>query len=254
LPASSLSPLTVFALVASLAAHGGAAMYMAGQQASAPAESSAVVTSIEVETIALPEPAQPEVPPNVVPEPTPPAPAASAPAESARVHVAVLRPAPTESAPTPVKDPAPIAAAANVLTAPGDDSPHFAMVLGAGAVNPGGLTRAGGGGGAAPSGAAAASDGPFAADGVDKLAHLESGPAPAYPADARDNGVEADVPLDIVVDENGRVTDVRPTRHLGYGLDEAAAAAIRGYRFSPAMRGGRPVKVRMRWTVVFRLS
>jgi outer membrane biosynthesis protein TonB len=39
----------------------------------------------------------------------------------------------------------------------------------------------------------------------------------------------------------------------GYGLDDAAARAIRDYRFSPAIRAGRPVAVRMRWTVQFRL-
>jgi len=39
----------------------------------------------------------------------------------------------------------------------------------------------------------------------------------------------------------------------GYGLDEAALTAIRAYRFSPAVRAGRAVPVRMRWVVQFRL-
>ncbi len=253
--ASSLSPLAIAALLASLAAHASVAMYMVNHEASAPTASAADVSaaSIDVETVAIAEPAQPEVPAHVEPPP------AEAPPAANHVQSATTRPAPasvpvTAAAPVTAAPPVPAAAAAAALAAQGDDSPHFAMVLGAGSAAPGGLTRAGGG--AAPGSAPppAASEGPFSADGVDKLAHLESGPAPAYPSDARDDGVEADVPLDIVVDENGRVTDVRPTRHLGYGLDESAAAAIRGYRFSPAMRGGRPVKVRMRWTVVFRLS
>ena len=45
----------------------------------------------------------------------------------------------------------------------------------------------------------------------------------------------------------------RALTHVGYGLDEAALRAIRAYRFSPARRAGRPVPVRMRWSVQFRL-
>lgn len=258
-PASSLSPLTIAALLASVAAHGSVAMYMVNHEAGAPAVVAADenVTAIDVETVAIAEPAQPEVPAPVEPLPgTTPTPNHVQSASDRPAAAAPLAPPVSAPVPVPVRAAAPVpavaAAAAAALTAPGDDSPHFAMVLGAGSVAAGGVTRAVGG--AAPGSAPAASDAPLSADGVDKLARLESGPAPAYPSDARDNGVEADVPLDIVVDENGRVTDVRPTRHLGYGLDESAAQAIRGYRFSPAMRGGRPVKVRMRWTVVFRLG
>ena len=43
-------------------------------------------------------------------------------------------------------------------------------------------------------------------------------------------------------------------RRAGYGLDEAALQAIRAYRFSPALRAGHPVRVRMRWTIQFRLG
>jgi TonB family protein len=42
--------------------------------------------------------------------------------------------------------------------------------------------------------------------------------------------------------------------HVGYGFDEAAAAAMRKYRFSPAARDGHAVSVRMPWTVQFRLK
>jgi outer membrane biosynthesis protein TonB len=45
----------------------------------------------------------------------------------------------------------------------------------------------------------------------------------------------------------------RALTRAGYGLDAAALQGIRGYRFSPAMRAGRPVAVRMRWIVQFRL-
>jgi len=42
-------------------------------------------------------------------------------------------------------------------------------------------------------------------------------------------------------------------RPAGYGLDEEAVRAMRAYRFSPARRDGLPVRVRMPWTVQFRL-
>jgi protein TonB len=75
----------------------------------------------------------------------------------------------------------------------------------------------------------------------------------AYPAEARAAEIEADVPVEIVVDKSGRVADARAVTHSGYGLDDAALRAVRNYRFSPALREGEQVAVRMRWRVSFRL-
>lgn len=74
-----------------------------------------------------------------------------------------------------------------------------------------------------------------------------------YPAEARDAEVEMDVPVLIVVDRNGQVVEAQAVGRHGYGLDEAATATIRSYRFSPATRNGTAVRVRMRWMVQFRL-
>jgi len=74
-----------------------------------------------------------------------------------------------------------------------------------------------------------------------------------YPPEARRAEIERDVPVAIVVDQLGAVVDARALSHQGYGLEDAAVRAIRNYRFSPAQRGGRAVRVRMRWTVQFRL-
>ena len=240
-PVTTVSPFALAALLASLAAHASVAMYVVNHEAGASSAADAVATSIDVEMVAVAEQAKPEVQPNVVPEAAPrPRDAVAPTPDPAHVHAATLRQPPTESTP---------AAAASAMTAPeADTSPTFAMVIGTAPVAPGGLTKVGGGDRPAPP------DAPLPSDGVDQLAQLESGPAPSYPSSAKESGIEADVPLDIVVDESGRVTDVRATKHLGYGLDESAAQAIRGYRFTPAKRGGRAVKVRMRWTVVFRLS
>jgi len=89
--------------------------------------------------------------------------------------------------------------------------------------------------------------------GVTSRARLVSSVPPAYPPAARRAEVEADVPLEIVVDAAGRVTSAAALGGAGFGLDEAARAAVARYRFSPARRDGRPVRVRMRWIVQFRL-
>ena len=81
---------------------------------------------------------------------------------------------------------------------------------------------------------------------------IASGPV-TYPSAARRAEIEADVQVQILVDSDGRVVEARSLSRDGYGLDEAAVQAIRAYRFSPALRDGRPVRVRMRWTVQFRL-
>jgi len=81
---------------------------------------------------------------------------------------------------------------------------------------------------------------------------IADGPV-AYPPEARRAEVEADVPVQILVDTAGRVLEARSLIHRGYGLDEAAAQAIRTWRFSPALRDGHPTRVRMRWIVQFRL-
>lgn len=75
-----------------------------------------------------------------------------------------------------------------------------------------------------------------------------------YPADARRSEIEADVPVEIVVDETGRVIVARALERPGYGLDAAAVESVQTYRFTAARRDGRPVRVRMRWVVQFRLD
>jgi protein TonB len=85
-------------------------------------------------------------------------------------------------------------------------------------------------------------------------ARLVRGVTPSYTEEAREHEIEADVPLDIVVDATGAVVSARVSKTVGYGLDESALRAVRQYRFSPAMRGPSAVSVRMHWIVQFRLQ
>lgn len=63
----------------------------------------------------------------------------------------------------------------------------------------------------------------------------------AYPEEARKADVEGTVVLRLMIDEQGNVADVRVLSGPGYGLNEAAAKAIRRCRFKPATRDGQPV-------------
>jgi protein TonB len=97
-------------------------------------------------------------------------------------------------------------------------------------------------------------DATFEANQVNAPARLLTRAAVVYPAEARAQEIEADVRVEIVVDEAGRVIAARALSNTGYGLDDAALHAIRQYRFAPAMKDGHPVRVRMHWTVQFRLD
>ena len=88
---------------------------------------------------------------------------------------------------------------------------------------------------------------------VTSRATLASGGAPSYPESARADGIEADVPLELVVSPTGTVESARVLRPAGHGLDQAALDAVRAYRFTPATHDGHPVRVRMQWLVQFRL-
>ena len=141
------------------------------------------------------------------------------------------------------------AAEANVVTAlPSEPVPRFTIVVG---------------------GAPHASDGtvaahersgdlydpqPIAAERATTPARMVTGASPEYPPEARDQGVEAHVILEIVVDTAGRVRSARVARSAAAGFDGAALTAVRSYRFVPATLHGQPVSVRMRWSVEFQLQ
>jgi TonB family protein len=63
-----------------------------------------------------------------------------------------------------------------------------------------------------------------------------------YPADALREAVEATIGLEVEVDETGEVTSARVVTPAGRGFDEAALAAVRQFKFAPAMHGDKPVR------------
>ena len=67
---------------------------------------------------------------------------------------------------------------------------------------------------------------------------------PQFTAEARQAGLtDGTVTIWFVVDPTGKPTDLWVARSLGFGLDEAAAASLRTYRFTPAQYKDKPVSV-----------
>ncbi len=84
-----------------------------------------------------------------------------------------------------------------------------------------------------------------------RLLHFEEAP---YPQQAMEQGIEAAVTLAVRVEETGEVGEVQVLEPAGHGFDEAAAAAVRRFRFEPARLGDKPVAVVIRFTYRFTLE
>lgn len=77
---------------------------------------------------------------------------------------------------------------------------------------------------------------------------------PEFSDAARQNKYQGVVSIQLIVDPRGNPVDIRIVRHLGMGLDEKAIAAVRQYKFSPAMFQGHPVPVQIVIDVDFHLN
>jgi len=88
---------------------------------------------------------------------------------------------------------------------------------------------------------------------VTRLPEVEEAAEAAYPPEARELGLEAEVLLEIDISEKGEVLDVRVVQPAGHGFDEAAAEALRHYRFRPAEVDGVPAAVTIEFRYHFEL-
>lgn len=239
------------AVVGSIALHGALLFTALGHPSSAKAGDAPQTIEIDLAPAQAPlaelspteeehhEHGSPAYPHHTHPYPVPPS-HDMTPHDPNLVHV--FSPAPTHP------QEAPPAAAAPALTSD-DEMPHFNMVVGTGDADAHGHVSAG----AAPHDHEGDDGSPVPEQHVTSRAHLATGGAPAYPESARADGIEADVPLELVVSPAGTVETARVLRPAGHGLDQAALDAVRAYRFTPATHDGHPVRVRMQWLVQFRL-
>ncbi|MBZ5587604.1 MAG: TonB family protein [Acidobacteriia bacterium] len=78
---------------------------------------------------------------------------------------------------------------------------------------------------------------------------------PTYPALAARQRQTGAVTMDVLVDENGNVEDVKVVKGIrpDFGLDAAAVSAVRTWRFRPATKNGVRVKVHISLTTTFKL-
>jgi periplasmic protein TonB len=76
---------------------------------------------------------------------------------------------------------------------------------------------------------------------------------PEYSSAARKLGIQGTVVLNIVIRPDGRASDFKVRRSLGFGLDEKAIDAVRRWRFNPGMKDWAPVAVAAVIEVNFRL-
>jgi protein TonB len=88
---------------------------------------------------------------------------------------------------------------------------------------------------------------------------------PEYTREAQRKNIRAQVVVEVLVDERGRVQDAKilerfllgkedtpePVAELGYGLEEAAVAAAERWMFRPARQNGKPVRSYYQLTISF---
>jgi protein TonB len=74
-------------------------------------------------------------------------------------------------------------------------------------------------------------------------------PRDEYPVEARRQQREAEVKLRLVIDEEGRIRDVRALADPGYGFAAAAVESVRRHcRFRPALKDGQRVATEITYT------
>jgi periplasmic protein TonB len=186
------------------------------------------------------------------------APPPAAPPEPVKVEQPAAEPVREKRRPAPRRELAPEPVRQTAAPVPAfDDVPDFGLAL-EGGVSTGGL--------AVPSRGAEPRSTPRAVKRLaEPVAPVTSGcsepaskpkplsvPQPVYTEAARAANVAGRVRVELTVDEQGRVIDVKVLQGLGYGLDEAAVSAARSGSFTPAERCGRAV--RATFTIAMRFS
>jgi protein TonB len=78
-------------------------------------------------------------------------------------------------------------------------------------------------------------------------------PDAEFSEEARKAKFSGNVEVYLIVDEAGAPSHIRVVRGVGMGLDDKAIEAVRQYKFKPAMKDGKPVKVPLYIDVNFQI-
>ena len=105
--------------------------------------------------------------------------------------------------------------------------------------------------GATQASSSTAKDKPTHAGGSVTAPKLIRSVDPEYSEEAKRAKFFGTVVVHIVVDEDGNPTHVQVAKSAGMGLDEEAVKAVSQYKFKPATRDGKPVKVEIYIAVSF---
>lgn len=100
--------------------------------------------------------------------------------------------------------------------------------------------------GAGPSGPSG--DGPgevVEVETLTRMPRIEGRCRGRYTQAAKEAGLEGTVVLSALIGADGRATEIQVVRGLGMGLDESAKKALAACLFSPGVRQGQPVAVRL---------
>jgi TonB family protein len=96
--------------------------------------------------------------------------------------------------------------------------------------------------------------GPYRVGGEITRPEKISGDDPVYTEMARRARIAGVVILELVIDEQGGVTETRVLKGLPMGLDQKAVEAVKTWKFKPATLDGRPVPVYYTVTMNFQLT
>jgi TonB family protein len=77
---------------------------------------------------------------------------------------------------------------------------------------------------------------------------------PSYPAEAKRAKREGVVVVAAVITEKGLTEDVRVVKSVAPDLDESAVSAVRQWKFEPALKDGKPVKVAIKLEINYSLK
>ena len=90
--------------------------------------------------------------------------------------------------------------------------------------------------------------------GLDTLPRAVFQTRPRYPFELRRRGVEGEVVVDFLVDQEGNVQNAYAIRSTTEGFEAAAVEAVSGWRFEPGRKGDVAVITHMRVPIIFTLN
>lgn len=75
-----------------------------------------------------------------------------------------------------------------------------------------------------------------------------------YPQQAKKSDIQGAVVMEMIVDDQGQVREIKVIRGPGFGLDDAAVEAMKKAKFRPGKIGDKAVAVKFRYKYVFEIG